>query len=388
VLAILLVQMQLRRRAEASLKESEERMAFAASSVNVGMWHVDLPDGRFWATEHCRKMFGLGADEPITAASLLARIHPHDREAAARTLQARSPGMKDVEFRIALPDGAVRWIAARGHLAKTNGGSPGRLSGSFADITPRKTAEAEAELQQAELAHLMRVSVLGQLSGAIAHELNQPLTAILANAQAAQDLLRRPNPDLGEVGGALDDIVAEDRRAGEIIRRLLGLLRKKDGKSEIVDLNEVVLSTLKLLKGETVARRITVEKDLADDLPAVLGDPVQLQQVLINVVVNAMDALDAVPPPGRRIAIRTAVLRSGSVEVSVEDSGPGLSAEDSPRALDPFFTTKLHGLGLGLPICSTIVGRHGGVFALENGERGGARAAFTLPAYEVAVAAQ
>jgi C4-dicarboxylate-specific signal transduction histidine kinase len=349
---------------------------------------VDLPDGPFWATEHCRKMFEIPANEPMTVASLLARIHPEDREAAGKALQSRSPGMMDAEFRVTLPDGGIRWIAARGHLAKIDGGSSSRLSGSFADITLRKTAEAEAELQRAELAHLTRVSVLGQLSGAIAHELNQPLTAILANAQAAQDLLRRPNPDLDEVGGALEDIVADDRRAGEVIRRLLGMLRKKDGKSEAVDLNEVVLSTLKLLKGETVARRITVEKGLADDLPAVLGDPVQLQQVLINVVVNAMDALDAVPPPGRRIAIRTTVLRSGSVEVSVQDSGPGLSADDSRRALDPFFTTKLHGLGLGLPICSTIIGRHGGVFALENGERGGARAAFTLPAYEVAVAAQ
>jgi signal transduction histidine kinase len=388
VVGILLAQMRRRRRAEASLKESEERMAFAASSVNIGMWHVDLPEGPFWATAHTRMMFGLPDGEPLTPASLLARVYPEDRDIAAKALRSPSTGVKDAEFRVALSDGSTRWIAARSHVRESAGANATRLSGSFADVTPRKAAEAEAELQRAELAHVTRVSVLGQLSGAIAHELNQPLTAILANAEAAQDYLRRPNPDLDEVGQALDDIVNEDRRAGDVIRRLLGLLRKKEAKSEPVDLNEIVASTMKLLNGDIIARRISVVDDLADGLPPVLGDLVQLQQVLINLLVNAMDAVEIMPPARRRIAIRTAVLRSDSVEVSVEDSGAGLSPEHANQALDPFFTTKPNGLGLGLPICSTIIGRHGGVLTLAPGELGGARAAFTLPAQELAAAAE
>jgi C4-dicarboxylate-specific signal transduction histidine kinase len=142
------------------------------------------------------------------------------------------------------------------------------------------------------------------------------------------------------------------------------------------------------LNSELVARRVTATADLADHPPVVLGDPIQLQQVLINLMVNAMDALEALPPASRRIAIRTAVLRSGSVELSVEDSGAGLSPEHAGQALDPFFTTKPHGLGLGLPICSTIIGRHGGVLTLAAGELGGARAAFTLPVQELAAAAE
>lgn len=387
VVLVLLAQMRRRRRAEESLKESEERMAFAASSVNIGMWHADLPDGEFWATEHTRSMFGLAEGEPATAASFVARIHPDDRAAAAEVLEPSSQS-RDAEFRILGAGGAVRWIALRSHLQSDESGNPRRLTGSFADVTPRKAAEQEADRQRAELAHLTRVSMLGQLCGAIAHELNQPLTAILANAQAAQDLLRKDNPDRAELDGALADIVSEDRRAGEVIRRLVGLLRKKEGRAEPVDLNDVVGSTLKLLNSELVARRIAVRTSLHGDLPNVLVDPVQIQQVLINLILNAIDAVGSLPAARRAIAVSTSLRRTGAVEVAVQDSGEGLSPEHAARASDPFFTTKPHGLGLGLSICSTIVGRHGGSLTLANGEGGGARASFVLPAHEIAVAAQ
>jgi C4-dicarboxylate-specific signal transduction histidine kinase len=320
--------------------------------------------------------------------TLLTRVRAEDRAMAAEVMLPASLGAKDAEFRVTLADRSTRWIAARSELRDENGASRRRLSGSFADVTARKTAELEAELQQAELAHLTRASVLGQLSGAIAHELNQPLTAILANAQAVQHILQQPNPDISQVVEAIDDIVSEDHRAGEVIRRLLGLLRKSEARSEPVDLNDVARSTLKLLNSELVARRVAVTANFSDSLPFILGDSVQLQQVLINLLVNAMDALNAVPPAQRRIEVGTGVAPSGAVSLYVDDSGTGLPPDQPGRVFEPFFTTKANGLGLGLPICFTIVGRHGGTLSVDSKLSGGVRAVVSLPAQELAVAAQ
>ena len=198
------------------------------------------------------------------------------------------------DVRIVTPDGEVRWIRVRlrSHLDE---GLAGPLSGLFVDITDQKAAEAEAELQRREVTHLMRVSVMGELSGAIAHEVNQPLTAILSNAQAALHLLGQGSPDLAEIRDALQDIVQEDNRAGEVIQRLRGLLKKGESRIRAVDLNELVNSTTTLLRSELIDRRVTARTDLAAGLPIVFGDSVQLQQVLLNLVVNAMDAMSRRP---------------------------------------------------------------------------------------------
>jgi C4-dicarboxylate-specific signal transduction histidine kinase len=252
------------------------------------------------------------------------------------------------DFRVTLPDDQVRWLRVRARSNPDDRTPPNQLSGIFIDVTDQKTAEAEAAQQRQELAHLMRVSVLGELSGALAHELNQPLTAILSNAQAALNLLAEKSPDLVEVREAIHDIVAEDSRAGDIIERLRNLLRKGERKTELVDINELVQSTVALLKSELIGRHIEVETVFASGLPEILGDPVQLQQVLLNLFMNAMDAMASTPNALRRITASTQAGQAEGVEVLIRDRGSGIKPEVGDQLFNPFYTSKPHGLGLGL----------------------------------------
>jgi C4-dicarboxylate-specific signal transduction histidine kinase len=235
-------------------------------------------------------------------------------------------------------------------------------------------------MQRREVAHLMRVSTLGELSGAIAHEINQPLAAILSNAQAALHLLAQRTPDLNEVRDALNDIVHEDNRAGDVIARLRNLLKKGERKFEAVDLNEQVNSTIALLNSELIHRRIEIETDLAPGLPPISGDPVQLQQVLLNLFLNAMDAMTSTAEAYRRIKVSTALDAADRIEVRIRDRGLGIKPQTQDRLFKPFYTSKPSGLGLGLAICSTIAQAHGGKLTLANHADRGAVAVFSLPA--------
>jgi C4-dicarboxylate-specific signal transduction histidine kinase len=231
-------------------------------------------------------------------------------------------------------------------------------------------SEAVASEQRQELAHLSRVAVLGELSGTLAHELNQPLAAILANAQAAQHFLAADpgNPRLRE---ALDGIVEADVRAGDIIKRLRALLKRGELQAQRLDLNEVAREALALVDGDLRGRDLKVTTDLAAGLPAVVGDRIQLQQVLLNLILNACDAMAATPSPERRLRLVTGPGANGSVVLRVEDRGTGIPASDLERIFEPFQSSKTQGLGLGLPICRTIVSAHGGrLWATNNPQRG------------------
>ena len=243
------------------------------------------------------------------------------------------------------------------------------------------SAMREAELQRLEIARLMRQSLLGELAGAIAHELGQPLTAILSNAETAQELLGRSEIDRKTIQEIVADIIQEDSRASEVISRIRRMLRRGETTSEPVNLNALLDSTLHLLRGEIMKRKIDVAVE-ASGVPAVFGDPVQLQQVLLNVMMNAMDSMSAMETSQRAMNITTRS-KGKTVEVVIRDSGHGVSAEAQARLFQPFFTTKAHGLGLGLTICSSIMRSHGGKLSIENSPAGGATVVIALPALEL-----
>jgi two-component system, LuxR family, sensor kinase FixL len=251
---------------------------------------------------------------------------------------------------------------------------------TFTDISARKRVEDEMRLQRQELAHLTRVAMLGELSGALAHELNQPLTAILSNAQAGQRLMAKRPVDLAEVRAILDDIAADDRRAGEVIQRLRAMLKKGETKMVALAVNELVREVLRFAHGDLITRNVTVVTELARELPQVVGDRVQLQQVLLNLALNGCEAMSGNPPDDRRLTIVTARDGENAVRVAVTDSGTGIAADEMERIFEPFFTTKEHGLGLGLAICRSIVEAHSGRLWASNNEERGATFFLTLPA--------
>jgi C4-dicarboxylate-specific signal transduction histidine kinase/ABC-type uncharacterized transport system substrate-binding protein len=386
VLGALLLQRQRRLRIEKLLKESEERMTFAAAAANIALWQFDRHRNELWATEHCRALFGITRGTPLTREVLLSAVHPDDLQTATQALErsreADQPTFRDV--RIVLPGEQVRWIRMRSKSRSEGGRRSDHLGGIFVDITEQKSAEAEIALQRLEVEHLMRVSVLGELSGSIAHEINQPLTAILSNAQAALHLLAQEAPDLVEIRDALEEIVHEDNRAGEVIHRLRRLLKKGERKAEYVNINDLVRSTISLLNSELIGRDITIKFNLENRPLLARGDSVQLQQVLLNLVMNAMDAMASTPMEQRSILISTRATETGTVDVLVKDRGPGINPKVNGRLFEPFYTTKHHGLGLGLALCSTIVEAHQGKLTLVNGEGGGAIAGFSLPVQKTA----
>jgi two-component system sensor kinase FixL len=248
---------------------------------------------------------------------------------------------------------------------------------TIADATERRRLEREAILQRDELAHLSRVAMLGELSGALAHEINQPLYAILCNAQAAQRLLRSDPPDLTEIRDIIDDIVVDDRRAGEVIQRLRKWLRKEHVDHVPLALNGVVLDALHLVRADLLHRGVDVHLELSGELPHVAGDRIQLQQVVLNLVMNGCDAMEPTPAP-RLLRIRT-FETAGCVQLEVLDRGVGIAPAIAQTMFDPFETTKPDGMGMGLAVCRTIVESHGGRVWAQPTDAGGARVAFELP---------
>jgi C4-dicarboxylate-specific signal transduction histidine kinase len=279
-------------------------------------------------------------------------VHPEDIDHCLTTSDSAFDARKpfEMEYRLRRRDGEYRWVAGYGTPRYAPDGVFTGYIGSCIDITEGELGELQLQEQRAELTHLSRVAVLGELTGALAHELNQPLTAILSNAQAAQRFLAQQPASLSEVHEILNDIVAEDKRAGEVIRRLRALLRRGETQLQSLDINDVINDVLELARADCVSRGVSLQCNLAPTLPPVFGDGVQLQQVLLNLVVNACDAMSECDPPDRKISVATAIDKDGTVRISISDCGHGFPSEQMDRMFEPFYTTKAQGLGLGLTI--------------------------------------
>ncbi|HEX4439889.1 MAG TPA: ATP-binding protein [Thermoanaerobaculia bacterium] len=369
---------------EAALGESERRMALAAEAADVGVWLYDIARDEIWINEIIRGRRGW-TEERVPLARFLAGVHPEDRDGLRAALEdaTRTAGRFEREYRLARADGGSRWVSSRGRAEALEGRGV-VLRGAALDVTRRKEAELEAARRRDELAHLSRVTLLGELSGSLAHELNQPLTAILSNAQAAQRFLEEGAGRIPDVRAILADIVAEDRHAGEVIRRHRLLLRKGEVRLEPLDMSETVGEVLSLVRSDLLRSGVVATAELPAGLPAALGDRVQIQQVILNLITNACDAVGSAGPADRRIAVRAAADDGAGVRVSVSDRGTGIPAEAADRLFEPFFTTKPDGMGLGLAVCRSIISAHGGrLWASANPDRG-ATFCFTLPTIETA----
>jgi two-component system sensor kinase FixL len=256
--------------------------------------------------------------------------------------------------------------------------------GILEDITELRQAKEEARKRREEIAHLGRVATMGELSASLAHELNQPLTAILSNAQAALRFIAGDSPDLNEIHDILGDIVADDRRAGEVIRRLRSLFRKGEFEKVAVNINDLIQEVVSLINTEAMIRNVSIETKLDGSLALVLGDRIHLQQVMINFILNASEAMTDIDDAPREIILSTSQAGKKLVKVGVCDSGSGIMENKLDQIIEPFYTTKPDGMGMGLSINRSIIEAHAGRFWAENNPDGGATFYFTLPIYEEA----
>ena len=375
-----------RKRTEAALLASEARLSVGAELAGLGHHEVDYDKGTCFVDDRVQSsaVFPRATTSSLQPLQFfMDHLHPDDRQFFMDERQKMHDGKVEhlsLEYRYLHPTEGQKWIHHLTRIASRD--ASGRLLrtvGVLRDITARKQAEVELLRQRTELAHLSRVTMLGELSGSMAHELNQPLTAILSNAQAAQRFLADDHADPNELRDILADIVAEDKRAGEVIRRLRLLLKKGEVQHQPLSVNEVTLEVIKLVRSELVNQNFTVQTHLAPDLPIIHADGVQLQQVLLNLVMNACEAMADAQSRARKITLRTERCQDGSVHLSVADCGPGIPPEKLEQIFDSFYTTKPQGMGLGLAVCRSIITAHGGNLWATNNPARGATVHFTLP---------
>ena len=505
LIAGLILERHSRRKAEASLRQSEERMSLVADGVNLGMEMWDTARDEVWMTERGRALFGIDGDTRINSATIVARVHPDDRDLREASIRhaIQTHGEYSTEYRVVLPDGTIRWIGARGRSLSSGNGNVTRLLGvsvdvtaqkyaedrfrlvvegspsgivlvneegridlvntqaevlfgywreeligqpieilvperfrdvhpihrdkfvaaaaartigagrelfgrrkdgsefpveigvspiqgekgilvlaAIVDISARKQAEAESRQYREELAHLSRVEIVAEMATALAHELNQPLAGIMNNASAGRRFIAKGRADMPKLDRLLDAVVMDARRAGEIIRGIRAMVRKGEEARISLNLNRIVAEVVQFVRSDALERHCTVLSELDPDLPAVNANAVQIEQVLLNIVINAFDAMRQTPNGERRVIIRSNGQSGGKVCVSVRDYGSGLPKENPDRIFEPFFSTKQDGLGMGLSIARSIISSHRGELTASNADGAGTCIHFSLPVAE------
>jgi len=376
-----------RKEADESLRESEATISLATESADLGLWSRDMQTGKVWATGRTRTLYDFSADAEVTFSQFLESLHPDDRSDTEKAVAEAVADVRDynIVHRVVRPDGAERWIAARGRAIYSATGRPLKMMGASFDITERRQRALQTDGHRQELAHLGRVALMGEMASSLAHELNQPLTAIVTNAAAGQRFVDRGEIDARELHELLLDIAMDGERAGKIIRGIREMVRKGNIAREPVDMNQVVKDVIRLTNSDAVRHGCVLVTELDAQLPRVEADSVQLQQVLLNLILNAFEAMREIPHQHRRVVLSTSHLVPNSqanavVRTIVRDFGPGFSEKVHQRIFEHFFSTKKDGLGMGLAIARSIVESFGGVLDATNATDGGAIFYFTLPA--------
>jgi PAS domain S-box-containing protein len=371
-------------------QELERRQAYLAQAQRLsrtGTWAANTTTTLYWSEESYR-IWGLDPQQGLPNHEVWRqRIHPDDRDRLYQeALQAvRQRRDYTVEYRIVLPDGTVKYLEATGHPVFSVLGELVEVVGSHIDVTERKRAQEEHErLRQLEsdLAHMNRLSMMGELAASLAHEITQPIATARNNARAALNFLDKQPPDLGEVRDALDCVVGDADRAGIIIGRIRDHIKKAPPRKHRFDLNEAISEVIVLAHSAIAENGVFVQTRLSEGLAPVEGDRVQLQQVILNLVLNAAESMAAVDKGARDLLISSEESRTNGVLVRVRDSGPGIDPEYIERVFDAFYTTKPSGMGMGLSICRSIIDGHGGRLWAGANEPRGAAFQFTLPGSE------
>ena len=370
-----------RQRQQEVLRERDARISVAAESADLAFW-VLYPEGDAWMSDKGRRIYGFDSNLPLTCELILSRVHPDER-AAVKAEYDRACALRgafETEHRLLLPYGKTRWVIMRGRCLRDEHGNILETIGVTLDVSAQKQAALQLQVQREEMAHRNRVALMGEMTASFAHEINQPLTAISNKASAARRFLDRGNIDPVLLRELLEEIAADSQRAGEVMRGIRSLVRKETSEQALLNLNAIISDTVRLVSSDVLNRESVVTTELDPSVPAVQGTLVQIQQVLLNLIINALDAMETLPPTERRVIVSTRSDKGDVAEITVRDFGMGLPKDRPDKVFDHFFSTKQKGMGMGLAIVRSIIEAHGGTITGENTPDRGARMVVRLPA--------
>jgi PAS domain S-box-containing protein len=367
-----------RKRADEALLRSEAYLAEGQRLTHTGSWAWNIATREIlYSSEEHSRLYGLDREKGIPSfEEFHQRIHPEDRDRVSETLERASREGTDVEvhFRVVLPEGTTRYMHGVGHPVLKPSGDAVEFVGILMDVTERERLRQA----QADLAHINRVTTMGELTASLAHEIKQPITAAVTNARTCLRWLGRDVPDVSEAREAASRLVTDVTRAADIISRISLLFKKGALQRELVGVNELIREMIVLLRNEAARYSISIRSDLAEDLPRVMADRIQLQQVFMNLMLNGIDAMKDVGT-ARELTIRSQRVKEGQLLISVSDTGIGLPPQQPEQIFSAFFTTKAHGTGMGLPISRSIIESHRGRLWATSNSGQGASFHFTLP---------